>query len=351
MSNRFGLPEDAIAAARSIMSGTIKEEVEQIDELSKATLKSYVKKSTKAADKAWDKSEKEEDKAMATDGMKYPEKQKRHMDAAIKHTDVWRKRDSGIKVAKKKLGEEFEEDIFVLDEQYGVGAVLNYTDDTVTVVFEGHVEEYDADDVALVEEVVDLQEISKETLQSYTAKAKADPAFEKKKGKPSKTTVAIRAKRTAGLENAKARLQAIVKKENEAHMEHAKKLSNKLDAHFEAEAPKILAKHGYEKIHSGTFKDPYGEGKDAHISTYVKKHDSGHVTMFAMHKKGDTGHYGSSVHEAKATSTKGSSFSGHTPHYGVFDDKGYEKHMTDMMPKFEQHVIHVKEHGDNNRSW
>lgn len=332
MSNRFGLPEDAIAAARAIMGGVIKEEVEQIDELSKGTLKSYMKKADAYVTKHG------YNPATASSDPKVVDK-------------VDKREKIQFNLKKRLAKEEFEEDIFILDEQYGVGAVLGFNEDTVTVVFEGHVEEYDADDVALVEELVDLQELSKDTLKSYVGKAKADPAFEKKKGKPAKTTVAIRAKRTAGLENAKARLQAIVKKESEAHMEHAKKLRNKLDSHFESEAPKILAKHGYEKIHSGTFKDPYGEGKDTHISTYVKKHDNGHVTMFAMHKKGGTDHYGSSAHEAKATSTKGSSFSGHTPHYSVWDDKDHEKLMTDMMPKFEQHVIHVKEHGDNNSSW
>ena len=81
---------------------------EQINELSKKTLKSYVKKATKSADKAWEKTDKEEDKAMSTDGEKYPDKQNRHIANARKHNDVWAKRDSGLKMANKKLGEEVE---------------------------------------------------------------------------------------------------------------------------------------------------------------------------------------------------------------------------------------------------
>lgn len=81
---------------------------QQIDELSKKTLKSYKKKATRSADKAWDKTDKEEDKAMSTDGEKYPDKQNRHIANARKHNDTWAKRDAGLKMAGKKLKEEVE---------------------------------------------------------------------------------------------------------------------------------------------------------------------------------------------------------------------------------------------------
>jgi hypothetical protein len=96
----------AIAEAKAgTAPATLKEEVQQIDELSKKTLKSYVKKATTSSERAWKNADKEEDKSMSTDGNKYPEKQKRHMDNASKHIDTYNKREAGLKTAKKKLSE------------------------------------------------------------------------------------------------------------------------------------------------------------------------------------------------------------------------------------------------------
>lgn len=75
----------------------------QLQELSKKTLKSYVKKATTAADRAGARGEKEEDKSMSTDGNKYPEKQKRHMDNASKEYTLQNKRETGVVNAKAKL--------------------------------------------------------------------------------------------------------------------------------------------------------------------------------------------------------------------------------------------------------
>lgn len=356
-----GLSKSLIEATKRVLEGKT-QAPEQIDELSKTTLKSYVKKATKAADKAWEKSDKEEDKAMATDGMKYPEKQQRHVDAAAKHVAVWRKRDSGLTAAKKKLKEDSEqidelskktlgsyikkagedleghnaatrhtekalkdiphgtharsdmrktfvnslrksdnrkkgintaidkltkeelEDndvIAIYNEEFGLGELLAINEDTIEVMFaEGVVVVEDAD--LVIEDVEDLSEVSKETLRAYTKKAEADPAFAKKKGKPSKATVAVRAKRTAGIEAAKAKLQAIVKKESDAHMAEVAKHKKSLSAHFEKEAPKILAKHGYTKAAEGIHGD---HGDEKHVTTYIQGHDNGHVSTISIHKK------------------------------------------------------------------
>lgn len=83
-----------------------KEEVEPIEELSTKTLKSYVKKATTSANRAWAKSDSEEDKAMSTDGTKYPEKQQRHIDNAKAADKIWRKRDKGHTMASKQLNKD-----------------------------------------------------------------------------------------------------------------------------------------------------------------------------------------------------------------------------------------------------
>lgn len=80
-----------------------KEDVEQIDELSKKTLKSYMRKAGTSLDRANTKMDKEEDKAMSTDGNKYPEKQARHMANANAAHKTWLKRDIGLSLANRAL--------------------------------------------------------------------------------------------------------------------------------------------------------------------------------------------------------------------------------------------------------
>ena len=82
----------------------VMESKEQIDELSKKTLVSYTEKSQRSANKALAKSDKEEDKAMSTDGEKYPEKQQKHIDNAKASFKIFKKREAGQKMSLKKLG-------------------------------------------------------------------------------------------------------------------------------------------------------------------------------------------------------------------------------------------------------
>lgn len=100
INRRNGQEKAVRLAGKKVLAG---EEVEQIDELSRKTLKSYMKKSKTSGERAWRRADKEEDKSMSTDGTKYPEKQKRHMDNASREIDLWRKRDSGQQLAAKKL--------------------------------------------------------------------------------------------------------------------------------------------------------------------------------------------------------------------------------------------------------
>lgn len=100
INRRNGQEKAVRLAGKKVLAG---EEAEQIDELSRKTLKSYMKKSKTSGERAWRRADKEEDKSMSTDGTKYPEKQKRHMDNASREIDLWRKRDSGQQLAAKKL--------------------------------------------------------------------------------------------------------------------------------------------------------------------------------------------------------------------------------------------------------
>lgn len=79
------------------------ESIEPIQELDKKTLKSYIKKATTSRDRHDRKADQEEDKAMSTDGNKYPEKQARHTATASKHYLKYFNRNRGIEKATDRL--------------------------------------------------------------------------------------------------------------------------------------------------------------------------------------------------------------------------------------------------------
>lgn len=101
----------------------MKEQVEELDELSKKTLKSYQRKATTSSERSWAKADKEEDKAMSTDGNKYPYKQEKHQKNAKEYIDTWRKREKGLEAVKKKLHKEEVE--FSESEIQYINSVIN----------------------------------------------------------------------------------------------------------------------------------------------------------------------------------------------------------------------------------
>lgn len=322
----------------------------QIDELSKGTLASYAKKAMHGQKEADRRATAYSD--MAHDDMKRgePEGAREFAKMAVKHITRSANRRAGVIRAIDKLAkEELEQNdvVAVYNEDYGLGHLLAVNEDTIEVMFEEGVVVVENESL-VVEDVEDLNELSKDTLNSYTKKAQADPAFEKKKGKPSKATVAVRAKRTSGLEAAKAKLHAIAKKESEARAAEMAKHKANLGAHFEKEAPKILAKHGYKKVAEGIHGD---EGYEKHVATYVKGHENGHVSTISIQKKQKPDSWSSGEHEVRAVNSKGTSYSSHQSHGMVWDKKDHDKHMTDMMPNFESHVIKVKNDTDNKSNW
>lgn len=176
-----------------------------------------------------------------------------------------------------------------------------------------------------------LNELSKETLQSYKTKAENDPALAKKRGRVSSTTQMTRAKRIKGLENAAKKLGDIRKKEFEKSFAKSQAKNEDLHKHFHKEAPKILAKHGYTKV-----------SENDKRATYVRPHETGHVTTVTLHKK--TPELGVASHDF------GSSINMSTRHHthdgGSFiDDDKHTKQKREMMPKFEAAVI--KHHSDD----
>ena len=92
------------------MPKPMEEDAEQVDELSTKTLQSYTRKATTASNRASNRADKEEDKAMSTDGEKYPDKQARHNTAANQAVATMVKRNTGLKMAGKRLANEEQTD-------------------------------------------------------------------------------------------------------------------------------------------------------------------------------------------------------------------------------------------------
>lgn len=81
-------------------------EEDNLDELSPNTYKSYLKKAPKSIGRLWKKQDSEEDKAMSTDGEKYPEKQERHRKNAADADRKSQNRHKGMLKVKEKLSED-----------------------------------------------------------------------------------------------------------------------------------------------------------------------------------------------------------------------------------------------------
>jgi hypothetical protein len=191
------------------------------------------------------------------------------------------------------------------------------------------------------EEVEQIDEVSKETMLSY--KKGAEVAATRKPGKPSKAVTALRVKRGKGLEMVKSKLQDIYRKESEARMAERQKVNNDLDAHFDKNHHAILEKHGFKLMSTG-------ETPEHEVKTYIHAHKNGHATMISIQKKkGSDSLYGGYRHEIRAVNTKGTSWSSHHPNTG-FNVDG-EEHKAQMMPKFENHVIDVKNTGAQDSRW
>ena len=187
------------------------------------------------------------------------------------------------------------------------------------------------------EEVEQIDEVSKETMLGYKKGAEAQIAATKKPGKPSKAAIALRVKRGAGLEKVKSKLQDIYRKESEARQAERQKINNSLDAHFDKNHHAVLEKHGFKLMSQG-------ETPEHEVKTYIHPHKNGHATMISIQKKkGSDSMYGGYRHEVRAVNTKGTSYSSHHPNTGFNIDA--EEQKTQMMPKFEAHVINVKNEG------
>lgn len=126
------------------------------------------------------------------------------------------------------------------------------------------------------EEVEQIDELSTDTMQSYRAKAKADPAFEKRKGKISAARKAVMAKRNKGIETASKKISDAHKKEYNEH----KDVQNAISDHLKSEgAHKVLTKHGFKKAveneKRAVYTKPDSDAGVVHTVT-VHKTDKGH---------------------------------------------------------------------------
>lgn len=124
------------------------------------------------------------------------------------------------------------------------------------------------------EAAAQLDEVSKETLRSYIGKASDSVS-----GRGRKSVKKV--KRVNHIDAAKEKLSKIINKEYEkSEAVHKTKIAAVHD-HFQKEAPKILATHGFEKLHSANDRTNYHKG-----------HENGHSTIVSIHHKPNDSEYG-----------------------------------------------------------
>lgn len=258
---------------RKVISKAVKEGNEEIQELSKSTLGSYIK--TAMADKDRKKSDAAVLSSIGHEANRDGQKDTANKMFSKAGNAAWKasNRHKGIYTAIDKLTHEgFEADDYIIDdEEFGVGSILDVQESYVDVMFEHGIERIENEDL-FVEEIENLDELSKDTLNSYRRAAKSDPAFDKKKGKPSKATLAVRAKRTKGMETADKKISDIwAKKSAEEEAIHHDNIE-----HVRKHVHGVLEKNGYQKMTTHEKRD-----------TYVKpNHQTGHVIIATVHHAG-----------------------------------------------------------------
>lgn len=239
----------------------------RLDELSSNTLKSYDKKSKES---------------IISNTHKLFHKDY-HNEPKKKIQNTLRKRYSGVNIATKKLTKE---------------------------------------DTDLQEQTAELNELSKTTLKGYTAKA-----IETVAGRGRKSAKKI--KRVSSVDLAKEKLGRILDREHTVKENTRNAHALDIQQHFNKEAPKMLEKHGFSRVHM----------HDNH-TVYHKGHDNGHSTLVRLTHTHEDNYRGSKF-SMNSTSGAGT-LNGHN--HIVDHGESAEHNKTKMMNGFEQHLISDHDH-------
>lgn len=204
-----------------------------------------------------------------------------------------------------------------------------------------------------VEDEEQIDEISYKKATEYRSAAMDQHGNTfKGRGRKSAGTLKLRAKREDGIKKA----EALIAKHNKAKWEAREKEMRKNQAefsdHIEAKHNNILAKHGFELVNSGHHdNNRTGEGKD-HVRTYIAHHDNGHSTMVSVVKRGgDVGTYFGSTHEIRAVNTKGTSWSSLNPYHNHGDDLELEHSKKKFDVDLHDHLKRITESGSGKGNW
>lgn len=176
----------------------------------------------------------------------------------------------------------------------------------------------------LLESPQQLDELSKDTLRSYTSKASETLAGRGRKS-------AKKIKRQSSVELAKQKLHQILHKEFEAGEKKREKHAAGIQTHFLKEAPKVLANHGYSKLHSANGSDVYHKG-----------HDNGHsslVRISAPRSKYEGTNF--TIHSTNGSGT------GMGHNHQIDHSDSHHNNVTKMMNSFEHTII--GHHDDHKR--
>lgn len=188
------------------------------------------------------------------------------------------------------------------------------------------------EDIDLVEAAQELQELSKDTLRSYSAKAAETIGG---RGKKSQKKI----KRASNIDLAKEKLSKILEKEHLAREKQHMAKVNEVHNHFQKEAVNILNKHGYTKVHSAN-----------EHSVYHKGHENGHSTVVRISHNPNTHPYDHWGAKYNVHSTNGSgTLNGHNHIVNHRDD--LETNKAEAVHKFHSNIIDADKQGKELRQY
>ncbi len=327
-----------IRQARSKMT----EEAEQIDELSKATLGSYVKKATKDVTNktvtAHELKNGYDKKYQNISNTRYSInslKNKADQRTSNIHKAVDKITDKG-KPSDKKEGEKIRKNISKLHKNAAKTGANNAEKAYHKWEYEYSMNGYDLPHAAS-DKAKELNASLKRKISSHKL-ANNVKNVNKSVDKLTKEEVETIAEDNSSLGKVRKKLEDLHYKEVIAAQENVKKHHAKLHAKFHKEAPAILAKHGFKKASEGD-----------NSKTFVKGHADGHVTTASLFKH--AGVYDPSRYHMHNSKT-GETVSHHIHDYvntATADSDAKREHLY-MIPNFEANVIKTLKNHENGTS-
>ena len=167
------------------------------------------------------------------------------------------------------------------------------------------------EDEKVYEEAEQIDELSKDTLSSYSNKSAAQlKSFASKRGRKSAADKATINKREVGKNRAYGKLETIAKAEHEKRWAERVAIAKTSNENFAKAVQAAAQGGGYHHISSSPHKD-----------VYMKNHSNGAVNLLIHNKPPTNGDHSFNRPDIRIMNSSGSSWSSHSPRGASFRDE------------------------------